>query len=179
MLARLDAVAGVRECRVDASGRFFLLELEPGANREAVLAGARAVLGRSGRPVEADEAAAQLSARDRGDPWYAARDTLALCYLEARVLSVRIGAAAASAADLAATEAERVTEAARAVLFEVMERVHGEGGRPSSGWFYDQWPAIAARIGERSRGLLPETAAARVADAVARLYARGQQGDRP
>lgn len=173
MLARLDAVPGVWESRADASGRLFLLELAPEADREAVLAGARAALGERGRLLDGAAAEAQLAARRRGDPWYAHRDTLGLCYLEARVLSVRVGAAAGSAAGLDPQQVEDVTEAARAVLFEVMERVHGEGGRPSSGWFYEEWPAIAARIGARCRARLPGPAASSAAEAIARLYARG------
>ncbi|GAO03687.1 hypothetical protein [Anaeromyxobacter sp. PSR-1] len=175
MLARLDAIPGVRESRADASGRHFLLELRPGADRAAAVEAACAALGARARPLEPEEAAAQLEARGRGDPWYAAADTLALCYLEARVLAANAGPAAARAAGLDAAAGDAVCEAARAVLFQVMERVHGEGGRPSSGWFYEEWPAIADAIAERSARLLPALdadAAARLRRAIAALHAR-------
>lgn len=165
MLARLDALPGVRESRADASGRHFLLELRPGADRGATVDAACAALGSQARPLDAAAAAAQLSARGRGDPWYAAADTLALCYLEARVLAASAGPAAARAAGLAGGAADAICEAARAVLFGVMERVHGEGGRASSGWFYEEWPAIAAAIADRAGRVLP----ALDADAAARL----------
>jgi hypothetical protein len=175
VLARLDAIPGVRESRADASYRHFLLELRPGADRAAAAAAACAALGERARLLGPAEAAAQLEARGRGDPWYAAADTLALCYLEARVLAANAGPAAARAAGLDPGAADAVCEAARSVLFEVMERVHGEGGRPSSGWFYEEWPAIAATIADRAAGLLPgldSGAAARLRQAIAALHAR-------
>lgn len=170
MLARLDAVPGVLESRADASGRFFALALSPGAEPDLTLARALAALGGGARALGEDEARGQLAASERGDPWYARRDSLALCFLEARVLSVRIGAAAAEAARLPGRDRERVAEVARAVLFEAMERVHGEGGRPSSGWFYEEWPAVARRISQGCRAFLAEEDLAGVSAALARLF---------
>lgn len=170
MLARLDGITGVEESRADASGRFFALALAPGADAGAALAGARDALGGGARALDELEARAQLAARERGDPWYARRDTLELCFLEARVLSVRIGAAAAGAARLPGGDRERVAEVARAVLFEVMERVHGEGGRPSSGWFYEEWPAIAAQVSAGCRAFLADGDLAAVAAAIHALF---------
>ncbi|ACL66322.1 conserved hypothetical protein [Anaeromyxobacter dehalogenans 2CP-1] len=175
MLARLDAIPGVRESRADASGRHFLLELRPGADRAAAVEAACAALGARARPLEPAEAAAQLEARGRGDPWYAGADTLALCYLEARVLAANAGPAAARAAGLDTAAGDAICEAARAVLFQVMERVHGEGGRSSSGWFYEEWPAIAEAISGRATRLLPaltDDDATRLRRAVAALHAR-------
>jgi hypothetical protein len=63
-----------------------------------------------------------------------------------------------------------VTEAARVELFALMEQVHGEGGRPSSGWFYEAWPAVAARIAARCRAFLPPAAADAAAAALADLH---------
>ena len=31
----------------------------------------------------------------------------------------------------------------------ILERVHAEGGRESSGWFYVEWPGIAAEAARR------------------------------
>jgi hypothetical protein len=172
VLARLDAIPCVKESRVDASGRWFLLSLAPGADAAGVVAGAQAVLRGCGRRLEDAEAATQLAARVRGDPWFAAGEVHALSYVEARLLSVRIadGAAAALALDPGAREA--VAEAARAELFRAVERVHAEGGRESTGWFYEAWPQLAAAIAERARPDVPAEARERLAETLAGLHAR-------
>lgn len=172
MLARLDSIPGVKESRVEASGRCFLLSLAPGADAGEVVAGAQAVLRGRGRKLDDAEAAAQLAARARGDPWFAAGEVHALSYVEARLLSARTadGAAAALALDAGAREA--VAEAARAELFRAVERVHAEGGRESTAWFYEAWPRLAAAIAERARPVVPAATRERLAETLAGLYAR-------
>ena len=151
VLARLDAVAGVSRARAEASGRFLLLELSPGAGADRVLEAARAALGREARRLSDAEAREQLAARGRGDPWLGADEVMALSYLEGRILSTRVSAEAARQAGLDAVGRDLVAEALRIETFAAVERVHAEGGRSSSGWFYDAWPAVAAAALERCR----------------------------
>jgi hypothetical protein len=53
-----------------------------------------------------------------------------------------------------------------------MARVHAEGGRTSSGWIYEEWPAIAAAAASRCAGAMPAASAARVAAVLPGLLAR-------
>jgi hypothetical protein len=151
VLARLDALPGVARSRTEATGRFFLIELRVGA--DAVLAEERAmaVLGRGGRRLGESEAESQLAARGAGDPWMTAGEVMALSFVEGRLLSARISAAAARGLGLSGEEQERLREAVRVELFAAFQRVHAEGGRPSSGWIYQDWPGIAAAAAERCR----------------------------
>jgi hypothetical protein len=170
VLARLEQVEGVADARVDATGAFLAIAAVPGAAPDALADRIVAALRGRARRLDDRAAAAQLAARERGDPWYAFRDTLGLCYLEARILASRAGGAVADAAGLGGAEAAAVTEAARVELFALMEQVHGEGGRPSSGWFYEAWPAVATRIAARCRSFLEPAAADAAAAALADLH---------
>lgn len=172
MLARLDQVEGIGGARVDATGRFFAVELAPGADEARVLAAAEGALGRPPRRLSPEEGAAQLARSGRWDPWFTRTDVAALCFLEARILAARGEGAVASAAKLRAFEREAVGEALRAELFDVMERVLAEGGRDSSGWFYGEWPGIAARAAARSAGQVAPEKHEKVAAALAALHAR-------
>lgn len=172
MLARLDAVPGVAESRVEASGRFFLLALAPGADPAAVVAAARGALRGRGRALDAAAAAAQLDARERGDPWLSAREVHALSYVEGRIVAFRAADAVAASAGLDGAARAALAEAARAELFLAIERVHAEGGRESSGWFYEEWPRLAAAIAARLRDAVPAPLHGRVAEALLALHAR-------
>lgn len=170
MLARLSALDGVADARVDATGRHFLVAVAPGASVADVERLAIAALNGRAERLAPEQARAQLAARSRGDPWFAAGETIVLCYVEARILAVRAAGAAARAAGLDGAAEARVAEVARAALFALMERVHGEGGRPSSGWFYDAWPEVARAIGDRCRAFLAPAAGDAVAAALASLH---------
>jgi hypothetical protein len=171
-MARLSAADGVGEARVDATGRHFLVAIAAGADVAHVEACALELLGAGATRLDDAAARAQLAARPRGDPWFSAGELLALCYVEARVLAARAGSAAAAAAGLGANDEARVTEEARVALFALMERVHGEGGRPSSGWFFDAWPEVAAHLGTRCADFLAPAAAGTVAACLAALHRR-------
>lgn len=172
MLARLDGIPGVRESRVEASGRFFLLALAEWAEEERVAADAvRALRGRAA-PLPAAEAAAQVAARPRGDPWLSAAEAISLSFLEARVVATATAARAGARAGLPPEARDRLAETLRAVLFEAIERVHAEGGRDSTGWFYEEWPALAAAVAERARAFLDGPTAAIVAEALRAAHAR-------
>ncbi len=173
MLARLEAVGGIAEARVEATGRLFALVLSPGADEGAALAGAAAALRTTPRRLSPEEATAQLSRRAAGDPWVSRREAAALCFLEARVVASRGAGDVAAAARLDAAERDAVGEALREELFTAMERVLGEGGRDSSGWFYVEWPALAARAAARCAGALAPGKREAAALALAALHARG------
>jgi len=172
VLARIDEVPGVARARAEASGRHLALELAPGADPAAVARAALAVLAGRGRPLGEDEARAQLDARPRGDPWLAAADVMALSFVEGRILAVRVSGAAGREARLDADGRDRLAEAVRREVFDAVERVHAEGGRPSSGWFFEAWPEIAARVAARAKGLVPADRQEELRAALLRAVAR-------
>jgi hypothetical protein len=172
VLARVDAVPGVERSRVDSSGRFFWVTPRSGADEDAVAAAVRGVLGQGARLLSPEEAGAQLAARGGGDPWLAADEVMTLSFVEARLLSVRISGEAAIRASLDPGQREFVAEAVRAALFGAMARVHAEGGRRSSGWIHDEWPALAAAAAARCAGAMPEDAAGRLAAVLPSLLPR-------
>ena len=164
MLARLDDLPGVARCRVESSGRHFALDVAAGADPAGVARDAVAALGGRARALGAEEARAQLDARPRGDPWLSAAEVMALSYVEGRILAVRVSATAGREAGLDADARDRLAEAVRVEVFAAVERVHADGGRASSAWFYDAWPEIAARVLVRARAFAP-------ADRMAELWA--------
>jgi hypothetical protein len=172
VLARLEQVDGIAGVRVEATGRFFVIDLAPGADEDRVLAAVGGALRRPPRRLSPEDATAQLAGAGRGDPWFTRADVATLCYLEARMLAARGEGAVASAAKLRPFEREAVGEALRVELFAIMERVLGEGGRDSSGWFYGEWPGIAARTAARCAGQVAPEKHDTVAAALAALHAR-------
>ena len=151
VLARLDAVPGVRRSRTEASGRFVLLELSPRADPRQVEAAARRALGREARRLRELEVRQQLAARRSGDPWLAAGEVVALSYVEGRILSARVSAEVARRAGLEAGKRDLLAEALRLEIFAALERAHAQGGHSSGGWFYQAWPAVAAAALRRCR----------------------------
>jgi hypothetical protein len=172
VLARLDALPGVDAARVDSSGRFFWLTLDGRGDAAAVTEGARGVLGAGATPLPATAAATQLAASRRGDPWLTAREVMTLSYVESRLLSVRLAGEARRQAGVGPAEGEEIAEAIRAELFAAMERVHREGGRASSGWIHEEWPAIAASAAARCAPSLAPEVHRRIAELLPRLLAR-------
>lgn len=170
MLARLDALPGVARSRADASGSYLLLELASGADPAAVEAAALRSLPAGARRLPESEAAEQLAALRRGDPWLSAAEAPSLSYLEARLLSVRIAGDAGRALALPPGDRARLGEAARQELFRAVERVHREGGRESSGWFFEAWPAVAGRIAGRFPGGLGPASAAALGGVLGALF---------
>jgi hypothetical protein len=149
VLARLDAIPGVAASRTDASGRFFWLALEEGADATQVAALADGALGEASRLLTRAQAEAQLAAHRRGDPWLAKDEVMTLSFVESRILSVRLAGEIERRTGVTPEEREAIAEAIRLELISCLERVHGEGGRRSSGWIYTEWPAIAAAAVER------------------------------
>lgn len=172
VLARLEGLAGVTAARVDSSGTFFWLALDPRADEAPVADLARGVLGAGARALPAGEAEEQLAAHARGDPWLTAREVMALSYVESRILAARVSEEVQRRAGGTSDEREVVAEAIRASLFAAMERVHAEGGRAASGWIYDAWPAISCDAAERCRRRIPPELHAAVAALLPRILTR-------
>jgi len=143
VLARLQAVPGVASARVDSSGRFFWISFRDGADAAGGTDRALGVLGTGARVLGSAEADGQRAAHGRGDPWLGPDDVMGLSFVESRLLSVRIAGDAERRLSISPDQREALAEAIRLELFAAMERVHGEGGRRSSGWIYVEWPAIA------------------------------------
>lgn len=176
MLARLDALPGVALARTDTSGTYLLLELTAGADPAAAEAAALRSLPAGARRLPQDEAEDQLAALRRGDPWLSAAEVPGLSYLEARLLSVRVAGEAGRALGLGPRDRARLCEVARQELFRAVERVHREGGRESSGWFFEAWPEVAGRIAGRFPGGPGHAGHAALEDALAALFPPPGQG---
>ncbi len=172
MLARLQALPGLSQARGDSSGRFVWIEVAGGVEIADAARAAGTVLGAKARALPEAEAEAQLAARPRGDPWLTSGEVMTLSYVEARLLSVRLAGEARRQTGAGPAEGEALAEAIRAELFGAMERVHAEGGRSSSGWIHDEWPALASAATARCAATLPPEVRARVADVLPRLLAR-------
>jgi hypothetical protein len=170
VLARIEMVEGVEWAAVEATGRFLAVRLRAGAGSEAVAAAVERVLGVRGRRAGDAMARAQLSALVRGDPWFTAKEAHALSYIEGRLVAVHAATRVARELGLGRDAKEAVAEAVREVFFGVLERVHAEGGRESSGWFYAEWPRIAAAVAARLSGAVPDAAA--LSERLAACYAR-------
>jgi hypothetical protein len=171
VLARLQALPEVALARTDSSGRFFWIEPSGGVAPADAARAATGVLGARARVLGSDEAQAQLAAHRGGDPWLGAGEVMTLSYVEARLLSVRLSGEARRKVGAGPAEGEALAEAIRAELVAAMERVHAEGGRASSGWIYDEWPAIAAAAVGRCAGVLPPEIRRRVGEVLPGLLA--------
>jgi len=170
VLARIEKLDGVEWTGVEATGSFLAVRSRAGADVEAVAAAVAIALGGRGRAAESEQARSQLAALGRGDPWFGPREVHALSYVEGRLVAVRVAARVAQELELDPEAKAALAQAVREVFFGVLERVHAEGGRESSGWFYAEWPEIARAVGERMANLVPD--AARLAARVAACHAR-------
>ncbi|MGA8891965.1 MAG: hypothetical protein WB493_10375, partial [Anaeromyxobacteraceae bacterium] len=82
---------------------------------------------------------------------------------------VRLSAELGQKAGVPVDRRELVAEAIRVELFAALERVHAEGGRPSSAWIHAEWPAIAAAVGNRCIDALPREVRRRFVEALPTL----------
>jgi hypothetical protein len=169
-LARIEQVEGVEWAAVEATGRFLAVRPRAGAAAAQVAEAVERALGPRGRRAVEPLARVQLAALGRGDPWFTAREVHALSYIEGRLVSVHVAAKVGAELGLDRDAREALAESVRVVFFAVLERVHAEGGRESSGWFYAEWPSIAREVAARMAGTVPPEA--RLEERVAACYAR-------
>jgi hypothetical protein len=158
VLARIELVEGVEWAAAEATGRYLAVRFGAGFEEERVMAGVERALGARGRRVGDALARAQLAAHHRGDPWFTAREAHALSYIEGRLVSVHVATRVGAELKLDREARDALAEAVRQVFFGVLERVHAEGGRESSGWFYVEWPGIAREAAARMAGVFPADA---------------------
>jgi hypothetical protein len=169
VLARLAAVPGVTDARVECSGTFFLVSTATPEALEAALPAVREVLGPSSRRAGADVAEAQLAARPRGEPWFSASGIRGLSYVEGRSLAARMRDAVTARVELAPELRGGLGEAIRVEIFAALDHAHDTGGRSSSAWFWIEWPHVVERISARLAAAFP---AALRAEATAVLAAQ-------
>lgn len=171
MLARIEGIEGVEWAGAEATGRFLAVRPARAGDRERVAEAVGRALGPRGRRAGDALARSQLAALGRGDPWFRANEVHALSYVEGRLVAVHTASRVAKELRLQPREREELAEAVREILFGVLERVHAEGGRESSGWFYAEWPRIAAAVAARMAGSVPDPPALEAR--VAACYAKG------
>lgn len=138
VLARLDQLAGVAVARVDAGGRYFVVDWRAG--EAALPEAALALLGPGSYVVTGPRAEAQLSALRQGELWLTAATSIALSWVELRLLANRWGAVAAGEAGLGPVESDELIEALRVEMGREFQRVHDGGGTSDSNWYRAAFP---------------------------------------
>ena len=102
MLARLDALEGVEQARVEVTGRHFVVRIAPDADLAELSSRALSILGPDSRLLAPPWSDSEVAAYGRGELWLASDMARTLSLIEARMLPSSLGAAAARAARLGA-----------------------------------------------------------------------------
>jgi hypothetical protein len=136
VLARIGKIPGVGGAEVDGTGSYFLVACVP----EAIPA-VSDVLGPAAEVVDGAARNEQLAHRRRGEMWFSSENIRALSFLEGRVLAIRMRDAVGDLDDHGA-----LLDALRAEILAALEQAHDTGGRSSSGWFWEEWPAVVSRV---------------------------------
>ena len=122
VLAQLEKVDGVREVRVDWTGRTLLFRVSDSADPDAVAAHANKHLGGKASRLPEPRAAECVESYRRGDPWLRAGETLQLSNHESKVLGKSLAAkAGASLDERSRTRLQTILEDE---LFALFSRVH-------------------------------------------------------
>jgi len=163
VLSGIDELDGVVASGVSWDGLRLRIEIAPGADRDRVLAEARALL--------ADEACCEIPARGAAAPgepdrWYGADETIQLSRHEASMIAADFAAEIAAAVRLEPEVAERLHALLRGELERAFEQAHAAGGRVERLW--EQLPESTKRIEARLAELLPAEQRARVMAVIAR-----------
>jgi hypothetical protein len=166
VLARIDDVAGVRESRVDWSGKRFLVLVESGADHATVAGNVSAAL--SGAHVVDDDATVRQVLRSyrAGDPWMRAGETLRLSKQEAAVLGERHGMAAAAEGGLDEARTRQLAGVFTREFEVAFERFHA-GESVSLG---SELSAASKRVLAASGSFLDAEQRAALAQYLANLY---------
>jgi hypothetical protein len=158
VLARLDAIPGVLEARVDWSGRWFLVQ-----STKDVSAAACDVLGKGAAPAGAAITAEKTASFRRGDVWLKRGETMKLSEQEAAVLAPQIADAAARDASLDADARAALEPVIREEMLKLFRAAESGIDNLRKGWI-DMADAVAAR----SREFLDVVQAAAVAESIKR-----------
>ena len=127
MLARLDKVPGVEESRSDWEGRLVLIRLAPDASLEAVLAGAKSVLGPRTRRLDPTAEGESVASFRRGDRWMSSKETSRMSRHEARVLGKRFADQAGGPAKLNESQRQRLEALLTVEINAAFERILASG----------------------------------------------------
>jgi hypothetical protein len=122
-LTALDEVEGVAESRVSWDGRYFRIDLLPGADAERVAAAAGNALEGSERRLPASDLPGGA-----GAGWWNAAGTVELSRYEARVLAERLTAGIAQEQELPAETRQQLSTFLHAELKQAFEQAHAAGG---------------------------------------------------
>lgn len=171
VLAQLDELDGVRESRVDWTGRRFLLTLAPGAQVERVAQSADEALDGDTRVLRDPAASQAIASYLRGEQrWMRAGETRELSRAEARILAVRHGEEAAREADFTAAQTAKFVAVLEGEIAAAFERIHAQG-RGLPGNFGATYRQVLADALEKSREFLSDAQLERV-----RAYAERMLG---
>jgi hypothetical protein len=140
-LMRLDALEGVRESCVSWDGRWFRLQLEPGADADRIADEAETILEGPEQRVAAEDAPGEEAG------WWNAEGALELSLHEASELAADFTADIAAAAELDDTKRDQVGALLREELAHAFERAHAAGGGIPRLW--QQLPAARAAFDRR------------------------------
>jgi hypothetical protein len=151
-LALLDEIPGVQESRVDHSGKFILLEIQPGADAEQILIAMHESLD-DARRVEPTVESQLVASFRRGDTWLRAGDTMQLSREEAHILAHRAGVEAAQEMGLDAQHTEKLLGVVESELTAAFERIQA-AGKGLDDAARSELRGIGERVVERSRAFL-------------------------
>ncbi len=171
MLASLDEIPGVRESRVDHSGRYFLLAVEPETNSAGIVERARTALADARRPDERVEADL-IDGYRRGDRWMRAGETAQLSREEAHILAARHASDAAKSLGLDEGKAQKLSAVMDEETVAAFDRIHAAGGGlgPRA---HQEFQDGARRVIERSRSFLSEAEVVHLSEYIARFMGDG------
>lgn len=163
MLAQLEGIQGVREARVDWTGRSFLLTLDDPGEPERIVTATRKFLGPTVERMSPAEEQEQIATYKAGAPWLRSGETARMSAREAHVLAERYATDAARNAGLDDERSKRLT----ALVQDELEKLFGKfekTGLPSRDVMSEEWKALADRVAERSRSFLTKPELERVTD---------------
>lgn len=147
VLHRIDELEGVAESSVSWDGRYFRIQVLPGAEPDRVAAAAEAMLEGEACCVTTSRGKA---APGQPDQWFNEEQTVALSWHEAVVIASHYATAIATEVALEHDAAQRLHEVLREELERAFEQAHAAGGGvhrlreqlPAA------WPRFEARLAE-------------------------------
>ena len=144
VLVAIDELEGVAESSVSWDGRYFRLEILPGADPDGVAVAAAALLEGEACCVAEPQGKA---APAEPDEWFNAEQTVALSRHEAEVIASGFTSAIAAEVTLDAAQAERLQTILREELQSAFEGAHAAGGGIDRLW--EQVPQARSRFESR------------------------------
>lgn len=98
------------------------------------------ILGGDSLVLESDCAVAEMADLESGDLWFQSGNLVELSLIEARILAVKWGGAAADDARLSPEASARLLSVLRMELARIFVDVHGKGGTDERGWYRKMFP---------------------------------------